>query len=75
MPIASNFLIKSVVSLRYDLMSIVVSDVRKLSTSFQIFSVGQPFAYTMGLPGESIVPLCIFGRRYSFAVLHSLSVW
>ena len=54
---ATNLWRKSVVSFIYDLMNDVVGGVRKLSTNFEIFSVGQPLADTMGLPGAGITPL------------------
>ena len=40
-----------------------------MSTSAEIFSVGQPVAETIGRPGGGSVPFCILARRYSSAVL------
>ena len=46
---------------------------RKWSTTFDIFSIGQMFADTIGVLGGGFIPLCIFGRIYKLGVLHSLS--
>ena len=55
-------LIKSVVSFTNDSI-FVTSGFRKISTKAEIFSVAQPLALTIGLPGGGSVPLCIFGRK------------
>ena len=44
---------KSVASLAYDLV-LDISGCRKVSTNADIFSVGQPLAETMGLPGGGV---------------------
>ena len=35
-----------------------------MSTKAEMFSVGHPFADTIGLPGGGSVPLWIFGKKY-----------
>ena len=74
MPIALIFLMKSVVFLTYERINCVVGGVRKLSTNCEIFSVGQPFADTIGLPGGFFFTLVYFWEQIETCILHSLSV-
>ena len=53
---------KSVASLTYDLV-LDISGCRKVSTNADIFSVRQPLAETMSLPGGGVVILCILGKK------------
>ena len=60
--VSLTFLMKSEVSDTCDLVSFT-SGRRNMSTKADIFSVAQPFADIIGLPGDGVWFLGIFGRK------------
>ena len=71
-PILFKMFKKSVVSLMYDLRVLTIG-LRKWSTKWNIFSVGDPLAEMIGLPGVFSLFFVNLGDKYNCGVLQQLS--